>query len=534
MKFTSVITALLCAEAALGARLTEKRRQSREARQLARRASASGALRSSQPKIPSDSVLEGITNQTNVEYSSNWAGAVLIGTGYTEVTGTVTVPTLTGSSASSTESAGSAWVGIDGDTCDTAILQTGIDWYVDGTSVSYDAWYEWYPDYAYTFSGISISAGDSIKMTVTATSKTGGSAVIENLTTGTTVTEDFSNVSDGSLCEYNAEWIVEDFEECSSSNDCSLVPFADFGTVTFTSASAVKSGTTVGVTGATIIDIEQNNKVLTSCSDTSSTDPMAEHYCRSGPGQGPSKENHFLCQHGPQVSDWARKGAVSLTEASSEPSRTMDVAQAIRPQSRSTTGVHGCKVNVNRMAYWPYWPSCSGMCVKLTFGSRSRTVLHTDVSGGAHDISFDTFQYLVYGSSATASPAILNPAQDGGADMDYEVVDMSQCLDIITSDTGKLSFIATNPNQVNKCLGEGNNWVAENYEVRNIGDSQCQYGVDEVCSFDQVTGTAQCPSGTLTFRITGHRSPVICNPTSEDQACDAADVHMSKMLAHGY
>lgn len=135
------------------------------------------------------------------------------------------------------------------------------------------------------------------------------------------------------------------------------------------------------------------------------------------------------------------------------------------------------------------------MCVKLTFGSRSRTVLHTDVSGGAHDISFDTFQYLVYGSSATASPAILNPAQDGGADMDYEVVDMSQCLDIITSDTGKLSFIATNPNQVNKCLGEGNNWVAENYEVRNIGDSQCQYGVDEVCSFDQVTGTAQCPSG---------------------------------------
>lgn len=108
MKFTSVITALLCAEAALGARLTEKRRQSREARQLARRASASGALRSSQPKIPSDSVLEGITNQTNVEYSSNWAGAVLIGTGYTEVTGTVTVPTLTGSSASSTESAGSA------------------------------------------------------------------------------------------------------------------------------------------------------------------------------------------------------------------------------------------------------------------------------------------------------------------------------------------------------------------------------------------------------------------------------------------
>lgn len=105
MRFSSIITSLLCAEAALGARLTEKRRESREARQLARR---SGASRSSQPKIASDALIEGITNQSNVEYSTNWAGAVLIGTGYTEVTATVTVPTLTGSSSSSTESAGSA------------------------------------------------------------------------------------------------------------------------------------------------------------------------------------------------------------------------------------------------------------------------------------------------------------------------------------------------------------------------------------------------------------------------------------------
>lgn len=103
---------------------------------------------------------------------------------------------------------------------------------------------------------------------MTATSKTSGSATIENLTTGTTVTETFTDVTDGSLCEYDAEWIVEDFEECGST--CELVPFADFGTVTFTSVSAVKSGTTVTPSGATIIDIEQSNKVLTSCSASSS------------------------------------------------------------------------------------------------------------------------------------------------------------------------------------------------------------------------------------------------------------------------
>lgn len=161
----------------------------------------------------------------------------------------------------------------------------------------------------------------------------------------------------------------------------------------------------------------------------------------------------------------------------------------------STIGVHGCKIDVNRMAYWPYWPDCSGMCIKLTHGSRSRTVLHLDVSGGAHDISFDTYQYLAYGTSATASPALLNPDAGGALDVEYEVVDMSECADIITSDSGKMSFMALSPNQVNKCVAEGDNWVAQNYELRNINDPQCQWGVDEPCTLDSVTGTAKCPSG---------------------------------------
>lgn len=162
-------------------------------------------------------------------------------------------------------------------------------------------------------------------------------------------------------------------------------------------------------------------------------------------------------------------------------------------QFSSSIGVVGCKVDTNRIAYWPYWPDCTNMCVKLTFGSRSKTILHIDTSGEAHDISFDAFQYLAFDSSATASPAILNAA--AGVNMDYEVVDMSECADIITSETGKLSFIATSPNQVNKCLTESDSWLAQNYELRNIGSSTCQYGVDEVCTLDDATGTASCPSG---------------------------------------
>ena len=93
-------------------------------------------------------------NVSNVGYSSNRAGAVwdksdvriipLIhghpqsqsfseqGT-FTTVTGTFTVPALSGSSG-----AAAAWVGIDGDTCESAILQTGIDFTTTNGKVSYD------------------------------------------------------------------------------------------------------------------------------------------------------------------------------------------------------------------------------------------------------------------------------------------------------------------------------------------------------------------------------------------------------------
>ena len=81
-------------------------------------------------------------------------------------------------------------------------------------------------------------------------------ATIENLTTGETATQDLT--SNYALCEQDAEWIVEDFEE-----DGGLVPFANFGTVTFYDASASGPGGTYTPCDGNIIDIEQNGKVLT-------------------------------------------------------------------------------------------------------------------------------------------------------------------------------------------------------------------------------------------------------------------------------
>lgn len=104
-------------------------------------------------------------------------------------------------------------------------------------------------------------------MTVEATSTSKGTATIENVTTGKTVDHTFTS-SEGDLCEYDAEWIVEDFEE-----GVSLVPFADFDSVTFTDAYATKStGATVDAgTDATIIDIRQSGTVYTSCSASGTT-----------------------------------------------------------------------------------------------------------------------------------------------------------------------------------------------------------------------------------------------------------------------
>lgn len=135
------------------------------------------------------------------QYSSNWAGAVQIGKGFTYVEGTITVPEVRGDA----NSAASAWVGIDGDTCQTAILQTGVSFYGDG---SFDAWYEWIPDYSHSFANFGINVGDQIKMIVDATSKTTGTATLENLTTGQKVSHKFTGTP-STLCETNAEWIVE-------------------------------------------------------------------------------------------------------------------------------------------------------------------------------------------------------------------------------------------------------------------------------------------------------------------------------------
>lgn len=118
------------------------------------------------------------------------------------------------------------------------------------------------PYKSYTFSGIAFNVGDTVTISVQATSTTTGVATVVNRTKGTQVSHTFTTQSQA-LSEVNAEWIVEDFQQ----NDGSLVPFANFGTVSFSNAYAYSSTSGyVGPSGGTLVDILQNGAILTSTS----------------------------------------------------------------------------------------------------------------------------------------------------------------------------------------------------------------------------------------------------------------------------
>jgi hypothetical protein len=156
----------------------------------------------------------------------------------------------------------------------------------------------------------------------------------------------------------------------------------------------------------------------------------------------------------------------------------------------SSVGVLGCKINTNRVAYWPGSIDCDHICIKLSYEGRSVNLLRIDQSGGAHDISYDAWAYLQTGKSATDKPIT-----GGGVAMEYEEVDASECADLIYTDDSKLPLSASNSiNYLSSCLDQPNSWVAKNHVLYNICDAICTLGYDEECELDlSVSNQPSCP-----------------------------------------
>lgn len=254
---------LLVAGAALATPLAARKQAAMDALRA-----RSAARRTNRFQASSSAIIDGVADVA----SSNWAGAALTTSGITEVSGTFTVPkpSIPSGGDSSTEYCGAAWVGIDGYS-DADLIQTGVLWCVEGSSYLYEAWYEYLPASLVAYSGISVTAGSVVTVTATKTGTNSGNTTLTS--GGKTVSHTFSN-QNSPLPGTSAEWIVEDFTSGSS-----LVPFADFGSVTFTGASAVVNGATVTAGGGspTIIDLENSSgQIITST--TVSGDSVTVNY----------------------------------------------------------------------------------------------------------------------------------------------------------------------------------------------------------------------------------------------------------------
>jgi hypothetical protein len=160
-------------------------------------------------------------------------------------------------------------------------------------------------------------------------------------------------------------------------------------------------------------------------------------------------------------------------------------------QYSSSVGVLGCKINTNRVAYWPMSVGCDNICVQVTAGGRSVNLLHIDQSGGAYDISYDAWNYLSTGQSATT-----DPTTGGGIPAEYEFVDASNCADLIHTPSGGLPLSASNSiDYLASCLSQPSSFVAQHYTLYNILNPTCTWGVDETCTLDlSVSNQPSCAS----------------------------------------
>ncbi|KAF9884893.1 hypothetical protein FE257_000960 [Aspergillus nanangensis] len=181
---------------------------------------------------------------TQGSYSTNWAGAVLSNSTpsatFSYISATITIPTPTATGNTSYHAA-SAWVGIDGVTYTTAILQTGVDIYMLNDQAYADPWYEWYPNYARYYDEILVPPGDV----------TLRRSMLLRATMG-------APKSTATIKGLNVEWIVENLK-----SDEAAVPFVEFNKVKFTGCVAKAAGDQFGVANATVYDLVIGDEVMT-------------------------------------------------------------------------------------------------------------------------------------------------------------------------------------------------------------------------------------------------------------------------------
>jgi hypothetical protein len=175
---------------------------------------------------------------TNASISSNWSGYAISGSGgvtrhFRRITGSWVQPAVTCTPGSRTYSA--FWVGIGGlSQSSRALEQTGTEADCDAAGAAhYSTWYELVPAGPVTVR-LTIAPGDAIKGSVAVADHV-VTMTLRDLTSGASVTKQLPFAQPDTT---SAEWIAEAPSTCNGGGDCRPLPLSDFGSVTFTGATA--------------------------------------------------------------------------------------------------------------------------------------------------------------------------------------------------------------------------------------------------------------------------------------------------------
>jgi hypothetical protein len=171
--------------------------------------------------------------------SSNWAGYAADGGTFTAVSATWTVPQVSGSGSG--VGADAAWVGIGGEKSRDLIQAGTEETILSSGRTEYDAWIEMLPQFSHPVP-LGIHAGDSVTVSIQDQGNNNWQVSFTNNTTGSTYQKTVQYNSSHS----SAEWI----EEAPSGGRGGVLPLDNFGSITFTNASAVKDGKTVNLSQA--------------------------------------------------------------------------------------------------------------------------------------------------------------------------------------------------------------------------------------------------------------------------------------------
>jgi Peptidase A4 family len=175
--------------------------------------------------------------------SSNWAGYAAHHTGvnFSKVVGEWVQPTAACTAGQPTYS--SVWVGLGGYSLSSKALEqigTELDCSRSGHAVS-SAWYELVPAASHTIR-LAVAPGDRVRATV-AVSGHQVQLTLADLTRHRSFTK---SVRASVLDTTSADWIVEAPAVCVNQDSCQTLPLADFGSASFSLASAES---TTGHTG---------------------------------------------------------------------------------------------------------------------------------------------------------------------------------------------------------------------------------------------------------------------------------------------